>query len=94
MARSIRRRSRPARRWLGCVSCLRSLWAARSPSPGSRPGPCSISDVDVVVQRVAGQVVGVRADLAKLQGSAFIDTVRVHAGDVDSGGAVTGVDLT
>jgi hypothetical protein len=54
----------------------------------------SVSDVDVVVQRVAGQVAGVRADLAKLQGPASIDTVRVHAGDVDSGGAVTGVDLT
>jgi hypothetical protein len=36
----------------------------------------------------------VRADLAKLQGPASIDMVRVHAGDVDSGGAVTGVDLT
>ena len=54
----------------------------------------AVSDVDVVVQRVAGQVVGVRADLAKLQGPASISKVRVHGGDVDSGGAVTGVDLT
>ena len=54
----------------------------------------AVSDVDVVVQRVAGQVVGVRADLAKLQGPVSIDTIRVHAGYVDSSGAVTGVDLT
>ena len=54
----------------------------------------AVSDVDVVVRRVAGQLVGVRADLAKLQGPVSIDTVRLHVGDVDSGGAVTGVDLT
>jgi hypothetical protein len=53
-----------------------------------------VSDVNVVVQRVAGQVAGVRADLAKLQGPAAIRTVRVYGGDVDSGGEVTGVDLT
>ena len=94
MARSIRRRSRPARQWPGCVSCLRSLWAARLLSSGEPPRTVAVSDVDVVVQRVAGQVVGVRADLAKLQGPASINTVRVHGGDVDSGGAVTGVDLT
>ena len=39
MARWIRRRSPPARQWPGCVSCLRSLWAARSPSWASRPEP-------------------------------------------------------
>ena len=61
---------------------------------GEPPRTVAVSDVDVVVQRVAGQVVGVRADLAKLQGPASIRTVRVHAGDVDTGGAVTGVDLT
>jgi hypothetical protein len=61
---------------------------------GEPPRTVTVSDVDVVVQRVAGQVVGVRADLAKLGGSASIDTVRMHAGDVDSGGAVIGVDLT
>jgi len=33
-------------------------------------------------------------DLAKLQGPATIRTVRVRGGDVDSGGEVTGVDLT
>jgi len=53
-----------------------------------------VSDIDVVVQRVTGQVRGVHADLAKLQGLATIRTVRVHGGDVDSGGEVTGVDLT
>jgi hypothetical protein len=69
---------------------------------GEPPRTVAVSDVDVVVQRVAGEVVGVRADLAKLQGSAdlaklqgsaFISGVRLHGGDVDSGGAVTGVDL-
>ena len=61
---------------------------------GERPQALAVSDVDVVVQRVAGQVRGVHADLAKLQGPATIRTVRVHASDVDGGGAVTGVDLT
>jgi hypothetical protein len=53
-----------------------------------------VSDVDVVVRRVAGQVRGVHADLGRLQGPAAIRAVRVHGGDVDSGGTVTGVDLT
>ena len=77
---------------------LRDLLEAIVGSPitfaGEAPRTVAVSDVDVVVLRVAGQVVGVRADLAKLQGPASIGTVRVHAGDVDSGGAVTGVDLT
>jgi hypothetical protein len=80
------------------VARLRELLEVIMGSPitfaGEPPRTLAVSDVDVVVQRVAGQVVGVRADLAKLQGSASIDTVRVHGGDVDSGGAVTGVDLT
>lgn len=61
---------------------------------GEPPRTVAVSDIGLVVQRVAGQVVGVRADLAKLHGAASIDTVRVHGGDVDSSGAVTGVDLT
>ena len=77
---------------------LRDLLEAIVGSPitfaGEAPRTVAVSDVDVVVLRVAGQVVGVRADLAKLLGPASIGTVRVHAGDVDSGGAVTGVDLT
>jgi hypothetical protein len=80
------------------VARLRELLEVVVGSPitfvGEPPRTVSVSDVDVVVQRVAGEVVGVRADLAKLQGSASIDTVRIHGGDVDSGGAVTGVDLT
>jgi hypothetical protein len=85
----------PARR---TVASLRELLEVIVGSPitfvGEPPRTVAVSDVGVVVQRVAGQVVGVRADLAKLQGTASIDTVRVHGGDVDSGGAVTGVDLT
>ena len=80
------------------VARLRELLEVIVGSPitfaGEPPRTVAVSDVDVVVQRVAGQVVGVRADLAKLQGPASIRDVRVHAGDVDSGGAVTGVDLT
>lgn len=80
------------------VARLRELLEVIVGSPiafvGEPPRTVSVSDVDVVVQRVAGQVVGVRADLAKLEGSASIDAVRVRGGDVDSGGAVTGVDLT
>jgi hypothetical protein len=58
------------------------------------PRTVAVSNVAVLVQRAAGEVIGVRADLAKLQGPVSIDTVWVHGGDVDSGGAVTGVDLT
>jgi hypothetical protein len=61
---------------------------------GEPPRTVIVSDVDVVVQRVAGQVVGVRADLAKLQGLASVNAVRVRGADVDSGGTVTGIDLT
>jgi hypothetical protein len=79
------------------VAGLRDLLEVIVGSPitfvGEPPRTVAVSDVDVVAQRVAGEVVGVRADLAKLQGPAPIDTVRVHGGDVDSGGAVTGVDL-
>ncbi len=39
-----------------------------------------VSDVDVVVRRVAGQVRGVHADLAKLQGSASIHNVTLKGG--------------
>ena len=80
------------------VARLRELLEVVVGSPitfaGEPPRTTAVSDVDVMVERVAGEVVGVRADLAKLRGPASIDTVRVRAGDVDSGGAVTGVDLT
>jgi hypothetical protein len=85
----------PARQ---AVARLRELLEVIVRSPitfvGEPPRTVAVSDVQVVVQRVAGQVVGVRAGLAKLQGAASIDTVRIHGGDVDSGGAVTGVALT
>ena len=61
---------------------------------GEPPRSLHVSDVDVVVQQVIGQVHGVRAELAKIQGSASIRKVTVHGGDVASGGTVTGVDLT
>ena len=80
------------------VARLRELLEVIVGSPitfaGEPPRTVDVSDVDVVVHRVAGQVTGVRADLAKLQGLATISKVEVHGGDVDSGGAVTGVDLT
>jgi hypothetical protein len=80
------------------VARLRDLLEVIVASPitfvGESARTVDVSDVEVVVQRVAGQVHGVRADLAKLQGPASIRNVRVHAGEVDSGGGVTGVDLT
>lgn len=80
------------------VARLRELLEVILGSPitlaGEPPRTLDVSDIDVVVQRVAGQVVGVRADLAKLQGPASIHTVRVHGGDVDDGGTVTGVNVT
>lgn len=80
------------------IARLRELLEVVVRSPitfaGEPPRTVAVSDVTVVVQRVAGEVTGVRADLARLQGSAFVEAVRVHAGDVDSGGSVTGVDLT
>ena len=80
------------------VARLRELLEVIVASPitftGEPPRTVDVSDINVVVQRVTGQVRGVRADLAKLQGPATIRTVRVYGGDVDSGGEVTGVDLT
>jgi hypothetical protein len=80
------------------VARLRELLEVIMGSPitfvGEPPRTVDVSDVQVAVQRMVGQVVGVRADLAKLQGPASISKVRVHGGDVDSDGAVTGVDLT
>ena len=80
------------------VARLRELLEVIVGSPitfvGEPTRAVDVSDVDVVVHWVAGQVVGVRADLAKLEGPGSIRKVRVQAGDVDSGGEVTGVDLT
>jgi hypothetical protein len=79
------------------VARLRELLEVIVASPitfaGERPRAVDVSDVDVVVQRVAGQVRGVHADLAGLQCPASIRAVRVHGSDVDSGGEVTGVHL-
>ena len=80
------------------VARLRELLEVIVASPITFTGEPSrtvdVSDINVVVQRVTGQVRGVRADLAKLEGPTTIRTVRVQGGDVDSGGEVTGVDLT
>jgi hypothetical protein len=80
------------------VASLRELLEVIVASPitfaGEPPRTVDVSDIDVVVQQVTGQVRGVHADLAELQGPATIRTVRVHGGDVASGGEVTGVDLT
>jgi hypothetical protein len=80
------------------VAGLRDLLEIIVASPitfvGEPPRSLHVSDVDVVVQQVIGQVHGVRAELAKIQGSASIRKVTVHGGDVASGGTVTGVDLT
>lgn len=51
-----------------------------------------ISVVEVVVERVSGQVLAVRANLGKLPGLA-IRKVRVETGDVEAGAEVTGIDL-
>jgi hypothetical protein len=80
------------------VAGLRELLEVIVGSPitltGEPPRAVAVSNVAVVVHRVAGEVVGVRASLASLQGPASIGSVRVRGGDVDSGGVVTGVDLT
>jgi hypothetical protein len=80
------------------VARLRELLEVIVGSPitfaGEQPRAVAVSDIDVVVERVAGQVAGVRADLADLQGPVSISKVRVQGGHVDRGGAVTGVDLT
>jgi len=80
------------------VARLRELLEVIVASPitfaGESQPTVDVADIDVVVQRVTGQVRGVHADLAKLQGPASIRMIRVHGGDVDSSGEVTGVDLT
>jgi hypothetical protein len=60
---------------------------------GEQARTIEISDVDVVVHRVQGQVRGVRGDLERLRDPMSVRRVRVTTGDVD-GGEVTGVDLT
>lgn len=60
---------------------------------GEAPRTLRIGDINTTVQQVSGRVAGVRASLDKLQGSAEIRNVEVKAGDVQSGGDVTGVDL-
>ena len=61
---------------------------------GEPPRPLKVSDINVVTQRVASRVTGLRADLAKLPGGSEISGVHVQTGDVEAGGEVTGVDLT
>jgi hypothetical protein len=60
---------------------------------GEEPRTVEVSDIEVVVQRVRGQVRGVHVDLDRLQGPALIRRVGVEAGEVEAGD-VTGVDLT
>jgi hypothetical protein len=60
---------------------------------GEPPRPLKVSDINVVTQRVAGRVIGLRADLAKLPGGSEISGVHVQTSDVDADGEVTGVDL-
>lgn len=61
---------------------------------GEQPRTVEVSDIDVVVDRVRGQVRGVRVDLERQQGPVSVRQVRVDTGDVDESGEVTGVDLT
>ena len=80
------------------VARLRELLEVIVASPitfaGESTRTVAVSDIGVVVERVTGEVRGVHADLAKLRGPATIRAVRLRGGDVDSGGKVTGVDLT
>jgi hypothetical protein len=73
---------------------LEVILRSRITFAGEQSRTVEASDVDLVVQRVRGQVRGVRANLARLQGAASFRQVRVEAGEVDTGGEVTGVDLT
>jgi hypothetical protein len=61
---------------------------------GEQPRTTEVSDIDVVVDRVRGQVRGVRVALERLQGPMSVRRVRVDTGDVDDSGEVAGVDLT
>jgi hypothetical protein len=61
---------------------------------GEPPRPLKVSDINVVTERVAGRVAGLRGDLAKLPGGSVIYGVHVKTGDVEAGGDVAGVDLT
>jgi hypothetical protein len=54
----------------------------------------SAKDVTVTVQRVTGRVAGLRASLQKLAGRVAVGDIVVHAGDVEPGGDVVGLDLT
>jgi hypothetical protein len=73
---------------------LESVLAAPITLAGEEPRTLEVSSVDVTVERVAGSVRGVRADLDKLRGRTVVRDIGVSAGDVSAGGDVTGVDLT
>lgn len=79
------------------VADLRELLEAILRAPitfaGESPRTLRIADVKTTVEQVSGRVAGVRANLDKLQGATEIRDVDVKAGDVQSGGDVTGVDL-
>jgi hypothetical protein len=84
-----------ARRTIAALrNFLESLLGAPITLEGEQPRTLEVSGVDVAVQRVAGNVAGVRAGMAKLRGQTEIRDVTVKAGDVEPGGGVTGVDLT
>jgi hypothetical protein len=80
------------------IANLRDLLEVVLRSPisfaGEQRRSVEVSDIDVVVDRVRGQVRGVRMNLERLQGPASIWGVRVETGEVVAGGEVTGVDLT
>jgi hypothetical protein len=79
---------------VGLRELLEVIMASPITFTGEPPRTLDVSDIGVVVQRVTGQVRGVHANLAKVQGPTAIRAVRVYGGDVDSSGEVTGVDLT
>jgi hypothetical protein len=82
---------------LEIIDALRDLVEAALGAPvqfaGEPPRSPVIANINVVTQRVTGEVRGLRADLDKL-GNARVSGVRVETGDVEADGSVTGVDLT
>jgi hypothetical protein len=61
---------------------------------GEPQRPVTIADINVVTERVAGRVAGLRGNLAKLPGGSQITGVHVTTGEVEAGGDVAGVDVT
>lgn len=80
------------------IEQLRDMIEAALQAPvrlaGEPQWPLNIADINVVTERVAGRVAGLRGNLAKLPGGSEITGIHVKTGEVEAGGDVSGIDVS